>query len=174
MEEVEKIVANKYASQRNVGKISAALDCKIQVDPEYVIFCLALQEAKHWPGLSDDDERLVRSLAGRSSTEALKTLRVCVYHGVVSEMKRGGYDPDKERLVAWYDNNPATSLLYLDLPLAKAVGKEREFIKRKLEGYREGAKQWYEPEVSFEQYCAWRCSGEWPFPGEKQKIYPEE
>lgn len=162
-EEVEGIVAQKRATGKNVGEISPGLADVIAADPDFVIVCLVIMEARRWPGISAEEEKMILSDAAISSSEAVNHLQKLIDDRVKERMIQGGHDPAKECRLNWDNNNPATSLLFIDFPVAKKLGKRRQFVTRELEGYREGAKEWHEPEITRQQYIAWKSGGKWPF-----------
>lgn len=167
--EVSSILKKKNATGSNIGELSPRLRKAIDNEPDFVIVCMIAIESRFVPGLSREDEDRILITATCNSAAAVRDLQRCLYRNMTKLMEESGYDPKTEPYWPRYNNNRSTARLFIDLPLAEKLGKKREFITRELEGFREGAKEWYEPEVSSDQYREWHGSGKWPFSEERSQ-----
>lgn len=150
--EIGKIVADKRSTGKNVADISPQLARLIEADPRKVLICLVVAEANHWPRIGSDDEERILDQAKVDSVKALADLSTVLHCKAVERMIQNKENPTKENCRVWHANNRATALLFIEFPIAQELGKERLFLKRELEGYREGAKEWWEPEMTRDQF----------------------
>ena len=160
MDEVEAVVKHKYKTGKNLGEISEGLRGFCEKDPKFVVVCLTLVEARHWPHVSDDEAAGIFKIAMTDSAKAIDELKVLLDRKVKKAMIAGGYNPEKEIRNNWDDNNPSTALLFIEYPLSKKLGKETQMIKRALEGGRDRP-EWFEPELNHDQYCDWYGGKRW-------------
>jgi hypothetical protein len=138
---------------------------------EREVTLLALQHVDSWPGLLQTEKTEIQTkLDAKDDAGALERIKKAVYDGVSRQMVKLGYKVS-ERRWGWDNNNHSTTLLFIDLPLAKRLGKEREMIRE----WREHG-NWFPvmENISKEkrqQYADWHTYGHWPFEGEDAPIY---
>ena len=162
--QIAEVVAKKHTTDPESAKVPRELTGEIYANPDMAILCIIIEEARLWPGISADEEKSIVEIGIKNPGKAIGALQKCIEDGVTRQIKEKGFDPAKEGRWAWYRNNIATTLLFVDLPLARKLGKKAEFANRTLEGYRPGSsKEWYEPELSFAKYLPWLLEKKWPF-----------
>ena len=162
-EVIKAIADKKKATQQDVGEVSLALAEVIAKDPAYVLVCLVIEEAKGFPKITETEAATILGEAAQDSASAVTQLEILLHARLKEEMIVAGHDPYKaNKQLGWVNNNGSTALLFLDYPLAVKLGKVKELVTRKIQGRPEGD-EWYQPQITFEQYCAWHGSGKWPF-----------
>ena len=164
-DEVEGIVARRHATWKNAASLSPELSSAIYNNPDFVVVCLVVAEARSWPGIAraDEDAKDVEKrilVAGeRDSKGTVKQLHKLLEERAIEQTTKEGHALGGGDLADVYYSHRATFCLFIDLPLAEKLGKERQFATRNLEGDANLSKDWYEPELSWLEYNAWIADG---------------
>lgn len=172
--QIDQLEDKKERARSNVGQITPELAKMIETNPDYVAVCLVVARARSWPGITPAEEQTILVTARTDSAGALNDLQRCLHEGVTRSMIEGKYDPATENRHLWNNNNGSTAMLFVKFPLAERIGKKKELLKERLEGYREGRKDWFADDLTESQYIRWYGSGRWPFPGEEPPVYKPE
>jgi hypothetical protein len=144
----------------------------VQPSMEHQVTMLTLLHADNWPGIPMAEKSEILSLLkdGKDS-DALERTRKAVYDGVSRQMIQGGYNVAKENRWGWDQNNRATTLIFIDFPLAQRLGQTDQMVN---EYQVRGGWRSIMENLSNEQrqkFMDYFSGGKWPFDGEQAPIY---
>ena len=168
-EEVVKMVATSEKTRQRPQKLSETLIKMIEADPDYVIVCLEIEHAKGFPGISDEDAERILAKANQDSGGTLKDLQKCVYDSLTKYIGEYKGTSDKEWRQGWNNNNPATAMLFIELPLSEKLGNKVEMLKERLGPTNQGFDGWVKTVPGV--YGDWWYGGVWPWPNETPPKY---
>ena len=154
--EVADIMENRRNKARYIANISPRLARVIKERPVYMLICVVLVQAERDPEISRQERDDVLRLAKQDTDAALVKLRETLSAASARKMKRVGFNLQNDGRRAWDDGIPSMRTFFLDFPLARKLKKEKELVTATIEGYRYGNKNWWQPDITKEQYINWR------------------
>lgn len=166
----KQLVADEIRQWIEGGKkqktFSQALVPVIEADPDFVIVHLGVHEAKNFPGISDDDAKKILASSEEDSARAVKDLQRCIYDNLSTVIKEYKGTSDKNWRQGWNNNNHATAILLIKVPLAERIGKKQEMLTDELCGKNF---KWMKDIPG--PYNDWWYDAIWPWPNESPPWY---